>query len=144
MKTTTKNSLGVAIILCGSLFGFICAQIFHWDFSIAVVISTILATLGLCFIASGMTPVVELVPERRYKVIDYTDIDGTKYATLKYMDDYGIIKIHTFTGVEFKHYVSSPPLYIKESINIEPTVGRVYTASKEKWNNKIVLKYIQD
>lgn len=137
----TKNSIGAAIILCGSLFGCICAQIFHFDFSLAVVISTILAVIGLCLISSGTTPVVELVPERRYKLINYSAKNYVRYTTFEYQDMYGVTRIHTFEDVNWENYDPQSGGFTE---GYRPTVGRVYTACKETWSKDIVLKYRQD
>ena len=127
-----RKPIGAIMILCASLFSFICALIFHFDFSIAVVITTVLDVIGLCLLSSSMTDRIELIPERRYKLIHYSEEGSEKgmviYSTLKYQNIYGVSKIHTFINVSYNQ-------------TDLPVVGRVYTACADRLSEGIFLKY---
>ena len=135
----TKKSIGAIIILCASLFSFICALIFHFDFSIAVVITTVLDVIGLCLLSSSMTDRIELIPERRYKLIHYLEEylgEGViTYVTLEYQDIYGTTRIHTFKNVQFENY--APNSY---SPGYEPKEGNVYAACIYRKGGEIFLR----
>lgn len=141
MKAKTKSSIGIVLIMCAGLLGYTCAWIFHFNFSLAILLSTILAFIGLCLIAAGTNELVEFAPERRYKLINYSARDHVRYTTFEYQDVYGITRIHTFKNINWETYDSQSGTF---TVGYEPTVGRVYTACKETWSKDIVLKHRQE
>jgi hypothetical protein len=137
----SKKFIGSIIILCASFFTYDCAIVCNFDFVLAVVLATILDIIGLYLLNSGMTDRIELVPERRYKLINYLEksLEGglLTYTTFKYHDVYGIERVHTFKNVKFLNYASSTDY----SPGYEPREGNVYAAYVDKTSGEIFLKY---
>lgn len=144
MKTTTKFAIGIWIIILAGVFGLVSVGLFHVadyivaiGFFISILIGTSLITANSVPM-TNVTPIIELVPERLYKIIDHTTTNNGDYTTLKYQNVYGLTAIHTFKNVSFEKDEENSVIP-----GHEPNVGRVFIARKKEGSDILRLNYLQ-
>ncbi len=133
-KAENKVDLGAAtVFFCGLGCLLLCKYLgFGWEI---LFVFFGFSFVGFRLILNNTETIIELVPERRYKLLHYSD----EYATLEYRDAYETKTVHTFKYVKFYSWDPNG-----KDLSHKPTIGHIYTACKKKENDSLILKEIED
>lgn len=130
-KALKKVIFGIVVIFLGGFVSIAVQKYLELNLWAVGFLFFSLALWGVGVILKNVELVIELVPERRYKLLHYSN----DYATMEYRDEYGIKTVRSFENVKFCNGIQ---------VIYNPTVGKIYTACKKKGGDKIILRERED